>query len=217
MGFLHRVDIDGLSPKTLSKYVSEFKQRQQNGSRESEFFHKWALGTGTEPRWDHPEIDLWLIEIWPMVDQYVWTYPDIYKPLLAKFGNDERFQDAGVLKRPKTLRDRCEWLGLPLSELARRRRGRPSRLTDGENILYGFGRNVYAQFAKAAEVNEPWVGKQGPTAFQSLAELAANIEPFTRDLDGTSKESCAAACPNLKELGGKQKGHRPPFFVCPFS
>ncbi len=66
LGFFQHADREGLRPDAVGKLLAEMKKREQSGSRESEFFHKYAQGV-SEPRWDYPEIDLWLIEVWPLV------------------------------------------------------------------------------------------------------------------------------------------------------
>lgn len=212
-GFLQRVDAEGWSPKIVGELLAGMKQREQKGSRESEFFYRNAKGT-PEPRWDYPDIDLWLIEIWPLVKQYGWTYKDVCDLAFNKFGGDDKMLNASVLNDSKALKERClKELGLRLSLFAQQRKGRPKKCDDTMRITR-FGAEVYEKFAERAEPPDPEIQKRGKTAFQALAEIAVNLEPFTYVIEGRSKELFSVACPNLK-MGDKKAGTTTPFFVHP--
>lgn len=213
-GFVQRVDVEGWPPKVLGELLAAMKKREQTGSRELEFFYKNANPKGTlKPKWDYPDIDLWLIEIWPLVKQYDWTYKDVCDLAFKKFGGDEMV-NASVLNDSKALKDRCQKeLGLRLSLLAQQRKGRPKNCADATGITR-FGGEVYEKVAERVKRPDPEIQKRGKTAFQALAEIAVNIEPFTWWIEGRSKELYSVACPNLK-MGGKKVGTAPPFFVQP--
>ena len=124
--------------------------------------------------------------------------------------------NASVLNNSKALKERCQKeLGLCLSPLAQQRKGRPKKCDDVTGIAW-FGGKVYEKVAERAKSPDPKVGSHGPAAFQTLAEMAVNIEPFTRLLDKSSKEKLPVACPNLK-IGDKKTASPPPFFVAPSS
>jgi hypothetical protein len=217
-GFIQRVDVEGLPRECVGEILSKMKEREQSGSRESEFFHRNAIGK-LEPRWDFPDIDLWLIEGWPFVDQYGWTYRDVYDLVLAKFGSDPALVESCVFTSATTLKERCELLGLRLSALAQDRHGRPKKCNNATGLAR-FGGEIYQQFIRRVPAPAPEVKSRGPEAFEALAALAANLEPFTRLLSGQSKEICDFACPNASgspglKTGDKKDGVAPPFFVSP--
>jgi len=214
-GFIQRIDVEGLPANCVSGVLTRMKEQEKHGSRESEFFYKNAKGI-VEPRWDYPDIDLWLIEIWPLVEQYGWTYKEVCELAFHKFGGDNTMVNASVLNNSKALKERCQKeLGLCLSPLAQQRKGRPKKCDDVTGIAW-FGGKVYEKVAERAKSPDPKVGSHGPAAFQKLAEMAVNIEPFTRLLDKSSKEKLPVACPNLK-IGDKKTASPPPFFVAPSS
>ena len=214
-GFVQRVDAEGLPSKCLTELLSKMKEREKIGSRESEFFHKYANPKGTtEPRWDYPDVDLWLIEVWPLVKQCGWTYKNVSDLAFNKFGGDDKMVNFSVLNDSKALKERCQnELRLPLSPLAQDRRGRPRKSGDTTGLA-SFGERVWEQVAERSESPDPEIQKRGKTAFQALAEIAVNMEPFTCLIDGRSKELYPFACPNLK-MGDKKAGTTPPFFVRP--
>lgn len=217
-GFIQRIDVEGLSGKCVSGVLTRMKEQEKIGSRASEFFHKNANPKGiVEPRWNYPDIDLWLIEIWPLVEQYGWTYKEVCDLAFNKFGGDNTMVNVSVLNDPEALKERCQnVLGLQLSPLAQQRRGRPKKGADNAIGLVGFGEKVYAQIAKHAESPDPEISSRGAAAYQRLAEMAVNIDPFTRLLVGSSKEKNPLALPNRK-MGGKKTAPPPPFFVSPSS
>jgi hypothetical protein len=212
-GFVQRVDVQGLPSKILGELLAGMKEREQKASRESEFFLKNAKGT-SEPRWVYPDIDLWLIEVWPLVKQYGWTYKEVCDLAFSKFGGDNTMVNVSVLNNSKALKERCQdELGLHLSSIAQERHGRPKKSDDTAGPSY-VGENVWEEVAKRTEHPDPEIQKRGKTAFQALAEIAVNMEPFSSMIEGRSKELFSVACPNLK-MGGKKTDSAPPFFVQP--
>lgn len=216
-GFIQRVDVEGLPANCVSGVLTRMKEQEKIGSRASEFFHKNANPKGiVEPRWNYPDIDLWLIEIWPLVKQYGWTYKEVCDLAFNKFGGDDTMVHVSVVNDSKALKERCQKeLGLRLSPLAQQRKGRPKKCDDATGITR-FGGEVYEKVAEHAKSPDPEVSSRGPAAFRRLAEMAINIEPFTRLLNGSSKEKSPVACPNLK-MGDKKTTSPPPFFVAPSS
>jgi hypothetical protein len=74
-------------------------------------------------RWGEPELDAWLIEIWPLVTRYGWNYRDVWQAAVKKWGDkcqeDESF---GSVQR---IEDRCKkMLGLRLGSRGQTRGGR---------------------------------------------------------------------------------------------
>jgi len=68
------------------------------------------------------ELDTWLLEIWPLVTHYDWTYHDVWMVANRKFNTPEE----SPFEKSAQMRDRCkDALGLRLSEMARRSSGRP--------------------------------------------------------------------------------------------
>ena len=193
------------------------KKQEDNGSKESVFFHKNANPNApVEPRWDYPEIDLWLIEIWPLVEQYGWRYNEVCDLAFDKFGGDDAMVHFKVLNDSKVLKERCqEQLGLRLSPLAQQRKGKPKD-RGVKTVVQWFGDEVYPKCLEHAEAPDPEVDLRGAPAFQRLAEMAVNLEPFTRLLNNSSKETFPVAVPSLK-MRGKKLGTSPPFFVAPMS
>ncbi len=212
-GFAQRVDSKGVPAKFLGELLAFFKERERDGSRETEFFYKNASPNVTETRWDQPDIDLWLIEIWPLVERYGWTYVDVYRLALAKFGERDDVGNSRVLDRANALAERCESLGLHLSDLGRRRPGRPKDYDPSAVPAY-FADAVYPKYEELAKGSDEKTQAHGPGAFRALAELALDIEPFTRLLSGQSSERWDFALPRLLK-GGQKTGAGPPFFEPP--
>jgi hypothetical protein len=74
-------------------------------------------------RWGEPELDTWLIEIWPIVRMYGWNYPDVWQVAVAKWEDEceEKESFGGVEK----IEDRCKkMLGLQLGPKGQARGGR---------------------------------------------------------------------------------------------
>jgi len=74
-------------------------------------------------RWGEPELDTWLIEIWPLVTRYGWNYREVWDAALAKWGDkcDNNKSFGGVTK----IEDRCKkMLGLKLGSIGQNRGGR---------------------------------------------------------------------------------------------
>jgi hypothetical protein len=200
----------GIPSKCLDETISRMKQREQSGSRESAFFHKNASPESVRPRrWDYPELDLWLIEVWPLVEQYFWTYKDVYDLALERFKDED--ESAKVLDRVEYLKERCNKLELHLSPEAQKVRGRPKAVRDDEEPITTFGERVGLRvahlYADCDEEIPPLV--QG--AHQCLAEMAVAMEPFTRLLEGRSKEPFFMAVPRFKK-GGEKFPSGAPFF-----
>jgi hypothetical protein len=210
-GFVQREDVGGLPAGVVGRLLAEFKKREQTGSREAALFHKNANPQGaSDPRWDYPDIDIWLIEVWPLISQYNWTYKEAYELLLAKFGDDDAYSDASVLGRVGALKERCELLGLRLSPLAQERTGRPPKTGDDEPLLATFGERTYRQALKIGLPLYQNFRAHAAESLQALAEMAVSIEPLTRLLAGTTKEPIDFAYPRL-EMGGKNTSAAPPF------
>ena len=74
-------------------------------------------------RWGEPELDTWLIEIWPLVTMYGWNYCDVWRAALDKWGDkcdeDESFGNV------EKIEGRCKrMLGLQLGAGGQARGGR---------------------------------------------------------------------------------------------
>jgi hypothetical protein len=206
-GFMQRTDVGGLPSKCVGEVVTKMKEREQSGSRESEFFYKYAKPNGaSEPRWDYPDVDLWLIEIWPLVEKYGWTYKEVSDLAFSKFGGDDDLVNVSVLNDSKALKKRCrEELGLCLSPLGQQRRGRPKNHRDDTGDPMRFGEEIYAKVSKFAESPDAAIRRCAPQAYGSLAKLAVNMEPFTRLLDGKSKELTVFAMPDQLRFSPTKK------------
>lgn len=212
-GFIERVDVEGLPAKWLDEIRPGMKERGQAGSRELEFYHKYANPKGVrEPKWKYCDIDLWLIEMWPLVEQYGWTYREVCELAFKKFGGDDALTNASVLSDPEALKKGCKLLNLRLSTVAQQRKGRPKK--SGNWMTPVNFEAVYEQVSKRLERPDPQVDSRGRSAYERLAEMAVNIDPFTRLLAGESKESSPVAVPNMK-MGGKTSASPYPFFVAP--
>jgi len=80
-------------------------------------------------------LNTWLIESWPVVTEYEWTYHDVQKAASQKFESDEMTEnlisseaseDESPLDTAKRIEDRCKSLGLRLSSGGRAKAGKPT-------------------------------------------------------------------------------------------
>lgn len=96
----------------LAEYVGALRQRQ--GTAEDKAYAKWA-GKTTLPRWDHPEIDCWLICSWPIVRNYRWNYRDIWRVACLRFGADLSSIRGPIGENSRAMAVQCKRLGLRLA------------------------------------------------------------------------------------------------------
>jgi hypothetical protein len=112
----------GLPAAFLGRIVDGMRQRSE---KESKIFHLSAAGS-PPIRWDCPELDLWLIEIWPLVEGYDWTYLDVWRVANMKFPTAPQ-KIPPPLQTAEALSNHCKMKGLNLrlSKAAQQRGGRP--------------------------------------------------------------------------------------------
>lgn len=150
--------------------------------------------------------------MWPLVKHYGWNYREVRDLAFNKFGGNDALMNAAVLNDSRALKERCRKMNLRLSPVGEVRKGRPKKSADYINLV-GFG-DVYEQISKYCKKPDPEMDSRGKAAHQALAEMAVNMEPFTRLLAGASKEGCPFAAPNLK-MGVKKQLHHPRFLLIP--
>ena len=85
-------------------------------------------------RWGEPELDTWLIEIWPLVTMYGLNYSDVWQVALAKWGDEgEEKESFGGVGR---LEDRCKkMLGLRLGPGGQRCIGRVKKDSEPRSLM----------------------------------------------------------------------------------
>lgn len=79
-------------------------------------------------------LNTWLIEIWPLVTTYHWTYSDVLLTAGAKFASS-----SNSLKTVSQIEDRCKSLELYLSASGQNKTGRPRKKDEGAPVLSPFG------------------------------------------------------------------------------
>ena len=110
-----------IARSNLSK-LKEFLPRLGQDSPESARLFEKQLKTSPR-RWKHSFIDTWLIETWPIIDQYRWSFYDIQKVLSAidiRQYNSKRLRE---YSKSNEIKERAKKLGL--SRIASLRPGRP--------------------------------------------------------------------------------------------
>ena len=212
-GFMERMDAVGLPSKCAQQVLARVKKAELSGSRESEFFHKHANPNASNNfRWDYQDLDLWLIEVWPLVDEYIWTYRDVYDLAFERFKDNDGYCDAAALDRVEFLKERCHSINLHLSQEAQQLRGRPKR--SDAKPLDDFGERVFHRSSRFYSGAAEWIISRAPRALQALSEMAVTLDPFTKLLEGVEKEPFPIAVPNFKN-GGKSFRRCPPFVPLP--
>lgn len=120
--FLGMLDhFSGHPPQFSSKAIDFLHQHSTTFVRK---FYSSAASLKSS-RWDYPEIDSWLIQVWPIVVNYNWNYGHVLR-IAAKFDRDNKptFEDADAMS------SHCKMLKLRLSDEQRKRRGRFKRKED---------------------------------------------------------------------------------------
>ncbi len=117
--------------KTLSEELpdaifSEVIARFENNAMLWKTFTQNANRT-RKGRWGDPELDTWLIEIWPLVTEYGWNYHQVFRVAEHKWTTSS--EDNDTLKAVAPLENRCKkMLGLRLSPAGQAKGGRPREI-----------------------------------------------------------------------------------------
>lgn len=131
-------------------------------------------------RWGEPELDTWLLEVWPLITMYSWNYYDVWLVAIAKWGDDADGKRA--LGKPSTIEDRCKkMLNLHLGPGGREKQGRPEKIP---------------------EWKEGQEGNPSPTPMPAFAPIALSLESI-----GIAKEKWVLGGSFIKALA---KVHVPP-------
>ena len=86
-------------------------------------------------RWGEPELDTWLIEIWPLVTRYGWNYPEVWSAAVDRWG-DECDEDESFGSVTK-IEERCKkMLGLKLGPGGQVRGGKAQTTAKPRRPLY---------------------------------------------------------------------------------
>jgi hypothetical protein len=83
-------------------------------------YNKHAKKRSTKPR--HLKFDSWLIECWPAVLEYGWSYKDLQRVAIQKFNELSYIK---LTENPKELKKRCNKLHLVTSAKGQKKYGRP--------------------------------------------------------------------------------------------
>ena len=127
LGALEKIS-EGLPEKLFSDTLARFKSDKsllktfaQNSKRKR------------EGRWGDPELDTWLIEVWPLVTEYGWNYHDVWQVACAKWDVDI---DDNSLDSVSRVSDRCKkMLGLRLATAGQAKQGKPAGVAEGKKML----------------------------------------------------------------------------------
>ena len=115
----------GLPPKLFSDTLA----RIESDTSLLTAFTKNATRTRLGRR-GQPELDTWLLEIWPLVTEYGWSYHQVWEIAHAKWDSDDECLDSVT-----RLEDRCKkQLGLRLAPAGKAKRGRPPGISEDSKV-----------------------------------------------------------------------------------
>jgi hypothetical protein len=72
------------SERTTKRLIAFIERRNELSEREHRVFLETALDSSPAD-WRHPELDTWLMLIWPIVERFKWTYRDVLEAAQKKF------------------------------------------------------------------------------------------------------------------------------------
>jgi hypothetical protein len=106
--------------KTSERLIDFIKRRSELSQREWRTFTK-AAHKNKPARWAHPELDTFLMLMWPIVARFNWTHGDVYEAVQKKFPGKRSYPfDVG----PNLIKE-CTGLGLRTSNKPRTPRPHP--------------------------------------------------------------------------------------------
>lgn len=108
----------------LTPLIAGFPWECEAAVKKLLYYHKKLKGLKRnqrpEIRLRPEEIDTWLIEAWPVIQEYNWRYDDVWRVARLRFC----YPRGHSLESPEEIEDRCRYLGLRLSLESQRKRGR---------------------------------------------------------------------------------------------
>ena len=94
---------------------------------------KKTAGKTKPARWGEPELDTWLIEIWPLVTEYGWNYHDIWLVAYKKWNVSS---ESDALDKVTKLENRCKrMLHFRLGSAGQKKQGCPKEV---DPLPFGF-------------------------------------------------------------------------------
>jgi|ERR1017187_8133311 hypothetical protein len=79
-----------------------------------------VLSKPTQARWNYPQLDMWLVSIWPLVTAYNWTYRDVW--MIA--ARHPQLEELLRLETVASFARHCKFLELRLSPKGSQKTGR---------------------------------------------------------------------------------------------
>ncbi len=160
--FLGTLEHYTASPASL---IGEVIKSVKADRQARKLFYKNAYEPQEETDWREPELDTWLIEIWPLAMRHDWNYTDVWVVAKKKFGSIE------LLGHSDQVRERCRKLGL---RRVRRGRSRAGQALGSRLPLAG----LLAIFLESIGKHDNyWLLGQRNLADFSTASKAARKEP----------------------------------------
>ena len=88
-----------------------------------------VLSKPAQARWNYPQLDMWLVSIWPLVTAYNWTYRDVW--MIA--ARHPQIEDLLRLEKAESFAAHCKFLELRLNPKGSQKTGRVK--SDAESSL----------------------------------------------------------------------------------
>jgi hypothetical protein len=125
--------------RRTDRLIEFIKRTNELSEHEHRVFLKTALNNKPAD-WRHPELDTWLMLMWPVVERFKWTYRDVLEAALQKFP-EHRGYPLGMLDRdhPEIGQHCRDVLGLRTAGKARRQH------RHGEAPLLGLALEIETQ------------------------------------------------------------------------
>jgi len=107
------------SEKTTERLTDFIKWRSELSEREHRIFLETAIDSKSA-KWVHPELDTWLMLMWPIVERFKWTYREVLDAARKKFPGRRGYPFDALDENHPEIAKQCRGLGLRTASRARR-------------------------------------------------------------------------------------------------